>query len=76
MFKYVLTDEVEGDDSYFGRVQKGTIAQGDAGKITVVGRLKRSGKVYTVIIPNEKTGSFLPIIKQKIQHESVMHIEI
>ena len=69
---YELSGEVEADESYFGGVRKGKRGRGAAGKIAVFGLLKRGGKVYTAIIPNAKTETLLPIIKEKIQPESVV----
>ena len=64
---YELSGEVEADESYFGGVRKGKRGRGAAGKIAVFGLLKRGGKVYTAIIPNAKTETLLPIIKEKVQ---------
>jgi transposase len=61
---YELCGEVEADESYFGGVRKGKRGRGAAGKVAVFGLLKRGGKVYTAIIPNSKTETILPIIKQ------------
>ena len=46
--------------------------RGAAGKIAVFGLLKRDGKVCTPIIPNAKTETLLPIIKEKVQPDSVV----
>ena len=48
---------------------------GVPGKIAVFGLLKRGGKVYTAIIPNAKTETLLPIIKQKVQPDSVVYTD-
>jgi len=50
---YDLSGEVEADESYFGGVRKGKRGRGAAGKVALFGLLKRGGKVYTAIIPNE-----------------------
>ena len=72
---YELSGEVEADESYFGGVRKGKRGRGAAGKIAVFGLLKRGGKVYTAIIPNAKTETLLPIIKQKVQPDSVVYTD-
>ena len=72
---YELSGEVEADESYFGGVRKGKRGRGAAGKIAVFGLLKRGGKVYTAIIPNAKTETLLPIIKEKVQPESVVYTD-
>jgi len=41
----------------------------------VFGLLKRGGKVYTAIILNAKTETLLPIIKQKVQPDSVVYTD-
>ena len=69
---YELSGEVEADESYFGEVRKGKRGRGAAGKIAVFWLLKRSGKVYTAMIPNAKTETLLPIIKEKVQPDSVV----
>ena len=65
--------EVEVDESYFGGTRKGKRGRGAAGKIPVFGLLKRSGKVYTVIIPNAKTATLMPIIRDKVQPDSIVY---
>ncbi len=68
-----LTGEIEVDESYFGGVRKGKRGGGAAGKIPVFGLLKRDGKVYTVIIPNAKTKTLMPIIREKVQPDSIVY---
>ncbi len=60
---YRLLGEVEADESYFGGVRKGKRGRGAAGKIVFFGLLKRSGKVYTAIIPDARTETLMPIIE-------------
>ena len=62
---YELSGEVEADESCFGRVRKGKRGRGAAGKIGVFWLLKQDGKAYAAIIPNPKTETLLPIIKEK-----------
>ena len=54
---------------------KGKRGRGATRKIAVFGLLKRGGKVYTAIIPNAKTETLLPIIKQKVQPDSVVYTD-
>lgn len=61
---YKLSSEVEADESYFVGARKGKRDRGSVGKVAVFGLLKRVGKVYTAIIPNAKTSTLLPIIKE------------
>jgi len=73
---YELSGEVEADESYFGGVRKAKRGRGAAGKVAVFGLLKRGGKVYTVIIPNAKTETLLPIIEENVQPDSISSIRI
>ena len=72
---YDLSGEVEVDESYFGGVRKGKRGRGAAGKVAVFGLLKRGGKVYTAIIPNAKTETLLPIIKEKVTPDSIVYTD-
>ncbi len=72
---YELSGEVEADESYFGGVRKGKRGRGAAGKVTVFGLLKRGGKVYTAIIPNAKTETLMPIIREKVTPDSVVYTD-
>ena len=47
-----LAGEIEADESYFGGKRKGKRGRGAAGKVLVFGILKRGGKVYTKMIPD------------------------
>ena len=64
---------VEVDESYFGGVRKGKRGRGAAGKIPVFGILKRGGKVHTVIIPDVRKDTLLPIIRQKVVPDSIVY---
>jgi transposase len=48
---------------------------GAAGKIPVFGILKRGGKVYTVMIPNVRKDTLLPIIRQQIVPDSIVYTD-
>jgi transposase len=41
----------------------------------VFGLLKRKGKVYTAIIPNAKTETILPILKEKVHPDSIVYTD-
>ena len=69
---YRLSGEVEADESYLGGVRKGKRGRGAAGKITVFGLLKRSGKVYTAIIPDARTETLMPIIEEQVEPDSIV----
>jgi transposase len=72
---YELSGEIEADESYFGGKRKGKRGRGAAGKVAVFGLLKRGGKVYTAIIPNAKTETLLPIIKEKVRPDSIVYTD-
>ncbi len=71
----LLEGEVEVDESYFGGRRKGKRGRGAAGKVPVFGLLKRNGKVYTVIIPDAKTDTLMPIIRQKVKPDSIVYTD-
>ena len=62
----MFTGEVEVDESYFGGTRKGKRGRGASGKVPVFGLLKRNGRVYTVVIPDAKSDTLLPIIREKL----------
>lgn len=67
--------EVEADESYFGGHRKGKRGRCAAGKVPVFELLKRNGKVYTVIIPDAKTDTLMPIIRQKVKPDSIVYTD-
>ena len=72
---YELCGEVEADESYFGGRRKGKRGRGAAGKVAVFGLLKRGGIVYTAIIPDAKSSTLLPIIKEKVSPDSIVYTD-
>ena len=67
--------EIELDESYFGGARKGKRGRGAAGKVAVFGILKRGGKVYTRMIEDAKSDTLMPIIRNKIQPDSIVHTD-
>jgi len=63
----LLEGEIEVDESYFGGTRKGKRGRGASGKVPVFGLLKRNGKVYAAMIPDAKTKTLMPIIRDKVQ---------
>ena len=57
---------VEVDERYFRGVRKGKRGRGGAGEIPVFGILKRGGKVTTVMIPDVRKDTLLPIIQREV----------
>lgn len=72
---FVLSGEIEADESYFGGVRKGRRGRGAAGKVPVFGLLKRGGKVYTAIIPDAKASTLIPIIREKVTPDSIVYTD-
>ena len=70
-----FTVEIELDESYFGGTRKGKRGRGAAGKVAVFGLLKRGGHVYTQIIMDAKTDTLMPIIRQKIEPDSIVYTD-
>ena len=68
-------EKIELDESYFGGTRKGKRGRGAAGKVAVFGILKRGGKVYTQIILDAKTDTLMPIIRQKIEPDSIVYTD-
>ena len=66
---------IELDESYFGGTRKGKRGRGAAGKVAVFGLLKRGGKVYTQIILDAKSDTLMPIIRQKVEPDSIVYTD-
>jgi transposase len=67
--------KIELDESYFGGARKGKRGRGAAGKVAVFGLLKRGGKVYTQIILDAKSDTLMPIIREKIEPDSIVYTD-
>ncbi len=67
--------KVEADESCFGGRRKGKRGRGAVGRIPVFGLLKRNGQVFTVIIPDAKTDTLMPIIRQKVKPDSIVYTD-
>ncbi|MFW7268559.1 IS1595 family transposase [Gluconacetobacter sp. Hr-1-5] len=68
-----IEGEVEVDESYFGGHGKGKHGRGAAGKVAVFGLLKRRGRVHAVMIPNAGHKTLMPIIREKVQADSIVY---
>ena len=71
----LLHGEVEIDESYFGGTRKGKRGRGAQGKVPVFGLLKRGGKVYTIIIPDAKSTTLMPIIRDRVEPDSIVYTD-
>lgn len=65
----------EVDESYFGGTRKGKRGRGAGNKAPVFCLLKRSGQVYACIIPNAKTDTLLPTIREMIKPDSIVYTD-
>jgi transposase len=72
---YDLSGAVEADESDFGGVRKGTRPGAAAGKVPVFGLLKWGGKVFTAIIPNARSRTFRPIIREPVPPDSIVYTD-
>jgi transposase len=73
--RVIFNGEIEADESYFGGARKGKRGRGAAGKIPVFGLLKRGGKVFAEIIPDAKSKTLIPIIKNKVEPDSIVYTD-
>jgi len=71
----MFTGEIEADESYFGGKRKGKRGRGAGGKVPVFGLLKRNGKVHTVVIPDAKGSTILPIIREQVMPDSIVYTD-
>lgn len=73
--EWAFAGEIEVDESYFGGRRKGRRGRGAAGKTSVFGILQRGGKVYTKVIPDAKTETLLPIIRNHVVPDSIVYTD-
>ena len=66
---------IEVDESYFGGRRKGKRGRRAAGKVPVLGILKRGGRVYTQMMPNTKAQTLLGIMQDRIVPDSIVYTD-
>ncbi|MWP98740.1 IS1595 family transposase [Glaesserella parasuis] len=71
----VFDGQIELDESYFGGHRKGKRGRGAAGKVAVLGILKRQGKVFTVVVNDTQTTTPMPVIARKIKPDSWVYTD-
>jgi transposase len=71
----IFAGEIEVDESYFGGIRKGKRGRGAAGKAIVFGLLKRGDKVYVQVVDDTKRNTLMPIIRDKVQADSVVYTD-
>ena len=68
--------EIELDESYFGpRRVRGKRRRGAGSKTIVFGIFKRNGHVYTEIVPDARKKTLLPVIRGRVDLDSVIHTD-
>jgi transposase len=65
--------EIEIDESYFGGRRKGKRGRGAAGKVPVFGLLKRGGRVYAQMVGDCKRDTLLPILRRRVEPQSLVY---
>jgi len=67
---------VEVDESYFGaRRVRGKRGRGAYRKVSVIGLLKRNGKVYTKIVKNCERRELVPIVQGKVLEGATVYTD-
>lgn len=85
MFKQVrsmLTEDavlegssVEVDETYIGGVRRGKRGRGAAGKTIAMGLVQRQGRVIAKIVPDVKSATLLPVIREKVLQKSMVYTD-
>lgn len=69
-----LSGEVEVDEAYFGGHRRGgKTGRGAEGKTPVVGIAQRKGRIKAVAVPNIKSATILPIIRDSIEKGATIY---
>src|SRR4030042_5608147 len=72
---FILSGEIEMDESYFGGRRKGNPGRGAAGKIPVFGILARGGKVRVEVVRNVTGESLLEMAIKKVKRGSLIYTD-
>jgi transposase len=67
--------EVEVHESYLGCARKGQKGRIPKGNAPVFGMLTRGGEIDTVIVPNTRQDTLLPILRTRINPESLVYTD-
>lgn len=73
--EYLMSGEVELDESYFGGRRKGKRGRGAAGKVPVFGILERDGLVSAQVVPNVKAQTLLALAVDKVKLGSIVYTD-
>jgi transposase-like protein len=66
---------VEVDETYIGGIRRGKRGRGAEGKTIVMGLAQRQGRVMAQIVPDVKSRTLLPIIKEKVLQKSIIYTD-
>lgn len=72
---FILSGEIEMDESYFGGRRKGNRGREAAGKIPVFGILERGGKVRVEVVQNVSGESLLTMAIKKVKRGSLVYTD-
>lgn len=68
-----FTKQVEVDETLIGGYRPG--GQGGKGKTVVIGIMERGGNVMTEVVPNRRSGTLLPVIRDNVKRHSIVHTD-
>jgi transposase len=70
---FLLSVEIESDESYLEGGRKGRRGLSPAAQVLVFGLFMRGDKIYTAIIPDAKAKTFIPIIRENVIPDSIVY---
>jgi len=70
-----LLGEVEVDETYIGGRRRGKRGRGAEGKSIVMGMVERNGKVSAQIVPDVKSHTLLPVVREKVLSKSIVYTD-
>jgi transposase len=68
-----FTKQVEIDETFVGGVRRG--GQGGKGKAVVFGMKERGGDIVTGVVTDRRSGTLLPIIRDRVKPHSIVHTD-
>ena len=71
--KESMSGHVEVDEAYFGGRSKGKVGRGAKGKTPVLGMAQRKGRIKAMVVPDIKTKTILPLIRDSIEKGTTVY---
>lgn len=68
-----FTKQVEIDETLVGGYMKG--GQGGKGKTVTFGMMERGGNLVTKVVPDRRSGTLLPVIRDTVKRHSIVHTD-